>query len=66
MMTRTERDSLIRALGQKTSQIAEMRYRLHTGMPPTGDIMEIIAQTERDINRISDMLYPRLPEGGES
>lgn len=65
-MTRTERDSLIHALSQKTSQIAEMRYRIHMGMLPTGDVIETIARTEQDINRIADILYPRLPEGGAS
>lgn len=65
-MTRAERDSLIHALSQKTSQIAEMRYRIHMGMPPTGDVIETIARTEQDINRIADMLYPRMQEGGAS
>ena len=65
-MNRAERDSLIHALGQKTSQIAEMRYRIHMGMPPTGDMIETIARTEQDINRIADILYPRMPEGGAS
>ena len=65
-MTRAERDSLIHALSQKTSQIAEMRYRIHMGMLPTGDVIETIARTEQDINRIADILYPRMPEGGAS
>ena len=65
-MDRAERDSLIHALSQKTSQIAEMRYRIHMGMPPTGDVIETISRTEQDINRIADILYPRMPEGGAS
>ena len=64
-MTRSERDAMIRTLGQETSRLSELKYRRSRGIC-TADTSAEIAVTEKKISTIADLLYPPMPEGGAS